>query len=306
MNDLEYRYFFEVARTLSFSQAAERLYLSQSALSRCIAKLEKEFQAPLFIRDKHNIHLTNAGETLLKHYPKVQEADRILHTLVCDAAQGIDSRLTIGIQEGHLISPSFKKLVRTFQRLHPNIKIETVSLLYNELFDQLSNHQVDVAFALDFPCNTYSGLEEMVFERRSSYALVSVDHPAAKCGTVEEALACLNGMDLMMVGWTIVPNVTSFIFNQCTANGIRPANIRYAPSYLTLYSWLCMDKGFVIMNKNVVFHETDICYIPLLQENEINACIYWNQDIANPAVSCFAEYLSAGENGQGETDHGEA
>ena len=306
MNDLEYRYFFEVARKLSFRQAAEQLYLSQSALSRCIAKLEKEFQAPLFIRDKHNIRLTNAGETLLKNYPKVQEADRILHTLVCDAAQGIDSRLTIGIQEGHLISPSFKKLVRTFQRLHPNIKIETVSLLYNELFDQLADHQVDVAFAIDFPSNTYLDLERRVFETRDSFAIVSVDHPAARCGSTEEALASLNGMDLMMVGWTIVPNVTSFIFNQCTANGIRPANIRYAPSYLTLYSWLCMEKGFVIMNKNVVFHETDICYIPLLRENEINACIYWNQDIANPAVSCFAEYLSAGGAGQGETDHGEA
>lgn len=41
MNDLEYRYFYEVAMTLNFSQAAERLFISQPALSRCISNLER-------------------------------------------------------------------------------------------------------------------------------------------------------------------------------------------------------------------------------------------------------------------------
>ena len=50
MNDLEYRYFYEVAMTLNFSQAAERLFISQPALSRCISNLEEEFHAPLFVR----------------------------------------------------------------------------------------------------------------------------------------------------------------------------------------------------------------------------------------------------------------
>ena len=49
MNDLEYRYFNEVAMTLNFSQAAERLFISQPALSRCISNLEEEFHAPLFV-----------------------------------------------------------------------------------------------------------------------------------------------------------------------------------------------------------------------------------------------------------------
>ena len=51
------------------------------------------------------------------------------------------------------------------------------------------------------------------------------------------------------------------------------------------------------MNKHVVFGEADVCYIPLLREKKIDICFYWNRDIANPAVSCFAQYLSAGQDG---------
>ena len=74
MNDMEYRYFFEVARTLNFNQAAENLFITQPALSKCISKLEHQFGVRLFTRSKHQVRLTDAGIALLHQYPPCPES----------------------------------------------------------------------------------------------------------------------------------------------------------------------------------------------------------------------------------------
>src|SRR5262245_40598982 len=69
------RYFVAAAETLSMSRAAERGHVTQPALSRRVARLERGLKAPLFARVKRRIELTDAGRFLL------ERARRIL----CDA-----------------------------------------------------------------------------------------------------------------------------------------------------------------------------------------------------------------------------
>lgn len=66
--------FLEVNRTRHFGQAAENLFLTQSAVSARIRLLEQTVGIPLFTRTRNNIELTPAGQKLLKH------ADTILNT----------------------------------------------------------------------------------------------------------------------------------------------------------------------------------------------------------------------------------
>lgn len=66
--------FLEINRTRHFGQAAENLFLTQSAVSARIRLLEQTVGVPLFTRTRNNIELTPAGEKLLKH------ADSILNT----------------------------------------------------------------------------------------------------------------------------------------------------------------------------------------------------------------------------------
>ncbi|WP_306341481.1 LysR family transcriptional regulator [Solemya elarraichensis gill symbiont] len=70
--------FIEVARSGSFSRAAENLYLTQPAVSKRIAALESELSAPLFNRIGRNISLTEAGEILLpKALQMIADADEM-------------------------------------------------------------------------------------------------------------------------------------------------------------------------------------------------------------------------------------
>ncbi len=57
----ELRYFLEIGTTLNFSRAAERLGVTQPALSQAIARLEKGFGQPLFVRTRTGVVLTKTG-----------------------------------------------------------------------------------------------------------------------------------------------------------------------------------------------------------------------------------------------------
>ena len=294
MNDMEYRYFYELARTLNFNQAAENLFITQPALSKCIFKLEEQFGVRLFIRTKRSVRLTDAGVALLNHYPIVQKAEHELLEKVRNASRGLNQRLVIGIQEGHLITPYLRSLIDGFKGKYPDIRIDIINNSYIRLFEQLSSREIDVAFALEFPGNIYPNICHKVVERKESFALVGKGHPAANAGSADEGLKMLEGKDLLLVKWSIVPNATSYILNQCHANGIVPANVHYASSYLTLYNWLIMEKGFAIMDKGTIFSEELIAHLPLIEERFIHMCLYWAEDVTSTAVIQFLETIEKG------------
>lgn len=62
-----YKVFYHVASCLNFSEAAEKLYISQSAVSQSIKSLEEELDTALFIRSTKQVTLTKEGEILFEH-----------------------------------------------------------------------------------------------------------------------------------------------------------------------------------------------------------------------------------------------
>ena len=72
MEPEQLRIFLAVAEHGSFTAAAKALYVSHSTTSRAVAALERELEAPLFLRQGRTVSLTKAGEALRP------EAERIL------------------------------------------------------------------------------------------------------------------------------------------------------------------------------------------------------------------------------------
>src|SRR5262245_46226971 len=67
------RTFRTVAETLNFTRAAERLHLTQSAVSHQIKALEEELGEPLFIRAKRGVKLSQAGKAALEYVERILE-----------------------------------------------------------------------------------------------------------------------------------------------------------------------------------------------------------------------------------------
>lgn len=66
MNIKQIEYFVEVAKTKNYTKAAEKLYISQSAITKQIFLLEEELKVELFVRNNKGAKLTLAGELFLK------------------------------------------------------------------------------------------------------------------------------------------------------------------------------------------------------------------------------------------------
>jgi DNA-binding transcriptional LysR family regulator len=91
------RYFVAVAEELNFTRAAERLFVSQPALSKQVRMLEKQLGADLFHRDRRTVRLTAVGEALLPHARATLAAWRAAEEAVAEATAAERSSLVIGM-----------------------------------------------------------------------------------------------------------------------------------------------------------------------------------------------------------------
>ncbi len=138
-----YKVFYQVASTLSFSEASKKLYISQSAVSQSIKTLERKLEQPLFIRSTKKVRLTPAGETLLKH---VEPAVNLLQkgeTQLLDAnALGL-GQLHIGASDTicrYFLIPYLK----AFHIQFPDVPIKVTNATSPGCVELLSQGKVDL------------------------------------------------------------------------------------------------------------------------------------------------------------------
>lgn len=137
-----YKVFYHVAKSLSFSEAAEALYISQSAVSQSIKTLEKNLNQTLFIRSTKRVALTKEGELLLKHVePAINLISRGENQLCADPKSGI--QLRIGASDTicrYYLVPYLKN----FHRKYPQIHIKVTNGTSLQCATLLERNEVDI------------------------------------------------------------------------------------------------------------------------------------------------------------------
>lgn len=138
------RYVVEVASTASFTRAAERCFVTQSALSHQIAALEREIGQRLFLRSSRRVQLTEAGEAfLVQARIAVAAADRAAED--AEAADGqVIGTLRIGVIPTVTAIDVPATLVR-FRSAHPTVRVELRGGNSDDLVSALRRGEIDVA-----------------------------------------------------------------------------------------------------------------------------------------------------------------
>ncbi len=140
------RYFVTVADELHFTRAAQRLFVSQPALSKQVRRLEQELRVDLFERDQRTTTLTAAGQALLPHVRDLLQRWDEAQRAASDAAAGEAAVLRVGIQTSvgrGLLPPITKR----YQRRRPGWRIELTLVSWEDATCGLGDGSVDVAFA---------------------------------------------------------------------------------------------------------------------------------------------------------------
>ena len=137
-----YKVFYYVASTLSFSEAASQLFISQSAVSQSIKTLEKKLNQTLFIRSTKKVQLTPEGEILLRHIePAVHLISRAETQLMDTSAGG--GQLRIGASDTicrYFLVPYLEKFHKAFPGAH--IKVTNATSI--KCVELLESGQVDL------------------------------------------------------------------------------------------------------------------------------------------------------------------
>ena len=147
-NELELRhlrYFITVAEELHFSKAAEKLFITQPALSRQIRQLEEHVGAELLARNKRNVRLTKTGEYLLDEARFVFNHLDFVQQNIRRQAAGQQGELRIGFV-GSAMQMVIPGLMKRMNEQSPGVHMVLTELPNQQQIDQLQNDQLDIGF----------------------------------------------------------------------------------------------------------------------------------------------------------------
>lgn len=154
--------FLEVARSQRLTDAARRLGLDHSTLSRRTRRFEQKLNTQLFERSTHGYHLTEAGQQLLAHAEEMARHAFEAGESLADKNRQLGGQIRLGVTEGFgtwVVAP----LLSVFCERHPGI---TLDLLALPRVVNLSRHEADLAITVERPAS-----QGLVISRLCDYRL---------------------------------------------------------------------------------------------------------------------------------------
>jgi DNA-binding transcriptional LysR family regulator len=178
------RYVVEVAETTSFTRAAQRCHVVQSALSHQIARLERELGARLFERTSRRVRLTPAGAAFLPAARQCLDAAERAVAEVAAAVGEIRGRLAVGLIPT-VAAVDVPEALRDFRQRYPAVRISLRVGASDDLVEEVRQGAIEVAF-LGLPTTARpEGVAVHELNRDRLVAVLAPDHPLAGAPSVE-------------------------------------------------------------------------------------------------------------------------
>lgn len=142
--------FVVMAEELSFSRAANRLYVAQPALSQRISRLEELTGLKLFERTTRKVELTRQGAALLHEAQYFLEADRLFQDRLSALLKGKTEHLRIGYtpSTGYEITP---RLSARFSHEYPSVEVQAKESWSGELLAEIRQGTIEVGVTRSLP-----------------------------------------------------------------------------------------------------------------------------------------------------------
>ena len=139
----------------SFSKAAEKLFISQPAISQNIKRMEQQYGVKIFDRSTKTMHLTEAGNAIYQAAKKMQGTEKEVGMILADIKQLRTGTITLGTTPFRATCMLPKSLFR-FKNSYPGVKVETVFDSIHNLQQLLRSGEVDFCIETDlFPTEEF-------------------------------------------------------------------------------------------------------------------------------------------------------
>lgn len=181
MADRRLQVFHAVAKQMSFTKAAETLFMTQPAVTFQIKQLEEHFNTRLFERGHGRIALTPAGEIVLEYAERILALSAELETRLREMTGRLSGPLLIGASTtiAEFLLP---RVLGEFKSQHPEVQPKLVVANSEAIENRVAEHTLDIGL-IEAPSHLPSLLTQMCCEDELQ-AIVSAAHPLAKAKTV--------------------------------------------------------------------------------------------------------------------------
>jgi DNA-binding transcriptional LysR family regulator len=171
-----------LSEELNYTQAAIRLDMSQSGLSRLIQDAERRLERTLFRRNHHKVELTDVGRTCVAEATLALEHEERALQYTRAHARNVDSNLAVG--RSQYADPVLTDVLLAVQlQLYPNLNVVLHSAFAPELASGVLSSQLDLALITHPPDNPR--LSTVRLTESPMYILMAEDHPLAHRQTLK-------------------------------------------------------------------------------------------------------------------------
>lgn len=231
--------FLAVAEHGSFSRAAEKLFISQPAVSKQVSALEEEYGFPLFSRARGGAGLTAEGEIMRELFSRfVREHD----AAVTRARSLVRSEtVRIGWLEGWDMSLFYNGIVEHFARKFPEIRLDLEGYSFADMLPAIKRGDVDMLISLGSSLRDHAELETAELTTTGGVIIFSREHPLAdKPGLCwedfkDEVFFSINEPEG-------AKNTSGFTRSECRRHGFEP-EIMNVPSVTNAFLKMQSNNG---------------------------------------------------------------
>ena len=267
-------YFLEVARTKSFTKAAQNLFITQPTISRMIKNLEDELEVELFERLGKGVELTDAGQTILLQAQNIVNSVRGLSGDLSDVMQLKKGQINIGLPP--MIGANFfPRVVGEFNKIYPRIKVHLWEHGAKKVEDDVAAGRLEIGVTL-LP------VQEEVFQWFSFVKdkLDLVVHPSHRlAGKGSVALAELAAEEFILFQEDFL--LHDRIINDCVSVGFQP-RIAFKSTQWDFISEMVAANLGVALLPGTICRQLDkqrVCLLPLVQPEILwHLAVIWRKD----------------------------
>lgn len=167
------KYFCEVARSGSIREAADRLHIATSAISRQIAQLEEQLGEPLFERHARGITLTAAGAIAQEHFREMLLRVELISDQLSELKELRRGRVHIATVEG-AVAYLLARAIADFHNVYPGVALEITMASTPEVVNAVLQDEADLFIAFNAQSNADISIVAQIAE--PLYAVVGPEH----------------------------------------------------------------------------------------------------------------------------------
>ena len=278
-------YFRALAETEHVTKTAEKLHISQTALTAMIRRLEEELQTPLFRREGRNVRLNVYGRAYLEYVNAVfNELNNGKATL--DLMKGKHANQISFCLVG---ADDFKNVIAGFQRANPRIILNHFEYTQAQFLPRLLNSELDFVIEGSLP---FGGdrLESVVLFEETLCVAAHPNHWLAQ----REGVHLSELANEPMIAYSREHSFRQLCDHFCNLAGFTPNNV--IECYNSLFAHIFQNTDAIaIVSANVANNRSlsDAVYVPILDEfTKYPVRIYWLKGrVFTPAMTSFVDHF---------------